>query len=153
MDVVLVMFKGTERREFPLEAERTVVGRRQDCDLRIPTRDVSRQHCEVVRRANAVTVKDLGSSNGTFVNGKRIAEVQLKPGDRLRIGPVTFFVQIDGQPAEIRPEEAVTTAGVTPTSAAPADEETFDLSDADLDADDALSALDELDKDDKKRKS
>ena len=102
MKVVLVRFKGGQRRELPLEGERLVVGRRPDCDVRIPTLDVSRQHCEVRLTDDSVKVKDLGSSNGTFVNGKRVADAELNPGDRLQIGPVCFTVQIDGKPEDIQ---------------------------------------------------
>lgn len=109
----------------------------------IPTRDVSRQHCALVVKNAAVYAKDLGSANGTFVNGKRIAEAQLKPGDRLRIGPVTFVVQIDGRPADIKPENAAPTTAVTPTTKAGEDEQTFDLSEEDFDLNDLA-----VDKDD-----
>ncbi len=47
MKVVLIRFRGGQRRELPLTGERLVVGRRPDCDVRIPTLDVSRQHCEL----------------------------------------------------------------------------------------------------------
>lgn len=148
MNAVLVMFKGDERREFPLAGDRTVLGRRQDCDLRIPTRDVSRQHCELLADQKGLSVHDLGSSNGTFVNGKRIAQTALKPGDQLRIGPVTFVVQIDGKPAVIKPA-APTPADVVPTVGGPSeDEETFELSEADFDLDDAIAKLDEDEEDD-----
>ncbi len=151
MKVVLVMFKDAERRDFPVTESKTVLGRRQDCHLRIPTRDISRQHCAVLLDKNKVMAKDLGSSNGTFVNGKRIAEIELKPGDRLRLGPVTFIVQIDGKPAQIKPEDS---RPKTPAAAVPIpkikdqDEETFDLSDADFDLDDPMAALDEEDEKD-----
>lgn len=148
MDVVLVMFKGDQRREFPIADEKAVLGRRQDCHLRIPTRDVSRQHCLLVKQKDTLVAKDLGSSNGTFVNGKRIAETKLKAGDRLRVGPVTFVVQIDGQPADIKPSEQAPPAEIAPTTPAPADAETFELSEADFDMDDPISALDDITKED-----
>lgn len=147
MNVVLVMFKDNERREFPLSGEKTVIGRRQDCQLRIPTKDVSRQHCVLIIDDTSLVAKDLGSSNGTFVNGKRIAESELKPGDRLRLGPVTFVVQINGKPAEIKPEDVTLQSTAEPTAAAD-DEETFDLGEEDFDLDDPLSALEEDDDDD-----
>ena len=147
MKVVLVMFKDEERREFPLEDERTVIGRRQDCQLRIPTKDVSRQHCAVVVENEALVAKDLGSSNGTFVNGKRIAESKLKPGDRLRVGPVTFVVQVDGKPTDIKPDDAVPPSLAEPSTGKADEEETFDLSEEDFDIDD-IAALDEKSKDD-----
>jgi len=147
MDVVLVMFKGNQRREFAVGGPRTVLGRRLDCQLRIPTKDVSRQHCALLIEKDQVIAKDLGSSNGTFVNDKRIAEVVLKPGDRLRLGPVTFVVRINGEPAEIKPEDVRPTVGAGAAAALEAadDEETFDLSDADFDVDEVLSADDEDD--------
>jgi pSer/pThr/pTyr-binding forkhead associated (FHA) protein len=147
MNVVLVMFKGKERRDFPVSGEKTILGRRQDCQLRIPTRDVSRQHCALVIRNEMLIAQDLGSSNGTFVNDKRIAEVQLQPGDRLRIGPVTFVVQIDDKPADIRPQDTAPHRVVEPSLAGD-EEETIDLSEADLDLDDPLSALERKDEDD-----
>ncbi len=143
MKVVLVMFKDGQRREFPVSGDKTILGRRTDSHLRIPTRDVSRQHCALLIRKNSLVAKDLGSSNGTFVNDKRIAEITLKAGDRLRIGPVTFIVQIDGVPDNIKPKD-VGPAKATVAPAAPKakpkppveeDEETFDLSDADFDLD------------------
>ncbi len=140
MNVVLVMFRDGERREFPLLSAKTVVGRREDCHLRIPTRDVSRQHCELRLYKNGLRVKDLGSSNGTFVNGKRIAEIVLNAGDQLRVGPVTFVVQINGQPAKIEPIKDAPSTTVTPASTPPpSDEETFDLTESDFDIDDAVS--------------
>lgn len=105
MKVVFVMFKGADRRDFPLTAERTVVGRNKECGLRIPTRDVSRQHCEVTLDKVGAIVRDLGSSNGTYVNGKRVAESPLNPGDTLTIGPVSFIIQINGQPMRITPHD------------------------------------------------
>ena len=143
MNVVLVMFKDQDRRDFPLKQERTIIGRRQDCDLRIPTKDVSRQHCELLLKKNSVLAKDLGSSNGTFVNGKRIAEVELKAGDRFRVGPVTFIVQIAGKPATIKPEHAVPPSTMEPAAAAAGDEATFELSEADFDLDAAREEPDD----------
>ena len=101
MQVVLVMFRGDgERRSFSLPRQMTVVGRREDCDLRIPLHDVSRKHCRLVREEGVLRVEDLGSSNGTYHNGQRIQEAVVKPGDTVQIGPVVFVAQIDGVPAD-----------------------------------------------------
>jgi len=147
MNVVLVMFKDNKRREFPLSGDKTVIGRRQDCQLRIPTKDVSRQHCVLIIDDASLVAKDLGSSNGTIVTGQRIAESERQPGDRLRLGPVTFVVQINGKPAEIKPEDVTLQSTAEPTAAAD-DEETFDLNEEDFDLDDPLSALEDDDDDD-----
>jgi len=101
MQVVLVMFKGDgERRSFSVARDVTVIGRREDCDLRIPLGEVSRKHCRLIKDGLNLRIEDLGSSNGTFRNGERIQEASIEPGDSIRIGSVGFVVQIDGQPPE-----------------------------------------------------
>lgn len=101
MQVVLVMFSpGGERRSFPVTREMTIIGRREDCDLRIPLGDVSRKHCRMIREADTLRIEDLGSSNGTYVNGQRIQEAILQPGDTVRVGPIAFVLQVDGLPAD-----------------------------------------------------
>jgi predicted component of type VI protein secretion system len=95
------MFRGEgERRSFSLPRDVTVMGRREDCDLRIPLGEVSRKHARLIADGEMLKVEDLGSSNGTFVNGQRIQEAQVNPGDVIQIGPVMFVVQIDGSPAD-----------------------------------------------------
>ncbi len=109
MQVVLVMFRADgERRSFSIARDVTVIGRRDDCDLRIPLGDVSRKHCRIVKEAEGVRIEDLGSSNGTYHNGQRVQEGYLSPGDQVQIGSVIFITQIDGVPAE---EEMAPVAG------------------------------------------
>ncbi len=104
MDAKLVMFKSNgQRRDFPVSGPVTVIGRAEDCDLRVPLLSVSRRQCELRVAGSVLKAKDLASSNGTYVNNKRINEVVLKAGDRLVIGPIVFTVQIDGEPEEILP--------------------------------------------------
>lgn len=153
MKVVLVMFKDGERREFPVASQKTIVGRRQDCGLRIPTQDVSRQHCELLLSSDGLTARDLGSSNGTYVNDTRVAEAKLKAGDRLAIGPVVFVVQIDGKPASISPADAARPKGMPAKPAAPAfneddTEELLELDDSDFELDDVMAELDAMKDDD-----
>jgi predicted component of type VI protein secretion system len=102
MQAVLVMFRSDgERRSFSIVRDMTVIGRREDCDLRIPLGDVSRKHCRVVRDEESLRLEDLGSSNGTYHNGQRVQkEVALSAGDSIQVGPVTFVLQIDGVPAD-----------------------------------------------------
>ncbi len=104
MDAKLVMFKANgNRKDFSVKDGLTVIGRGEDCDLRVPIMSVSRRHCELTNEGQAVKVKDLGSSNGTYVNNQRVNEAELSAGDRLVIGPIVFTVQINGQPEEIKP--------------------------------------------------
>lgn len=115
MQAVLVMFRSDgERRSFSLARDITVIGRREDCDLRIPLGEISRKHCRLVRDGDSLRLEDLGSSNGTYHNGQRVQEATLGPGDSVQVGPVIFVLQIDGVPAD---EE------MTPVVAAPADVE------------------------------
>ena len=55
----------------------TSIGRHDDCLIRIKSSQVSRRHCEVFEVADNLTIRDLGSSNGTFVNGKKVAGQQV----------------------------------------------------------------------------
>ncbi len=106
MDVNLVLFKHNgDHKTFSLPDNVTVIGRRHDCDLRIPLLSVSRRHCQLSCNKDTLKIRDLGSRNGTYVNGKRIDEATVQPGDYLRIGPLTFLLQINGQPEKISPPD------------------------------------------------
>jgi pSer/pThr/pTyr-binding forkhead associated (FHA) protein len=78
----------------------TVIGRREDCDLRIPLGEISRKHCRIIMDGQTLRVEDLGSSNGTYVNGQRVQEATVAPGDTIQVGSLAFVVQIDGAPAD-----------------------------------------------------
>jgi len=121
-----------ERRSFSIVRDMTVVGRREDCDLRIPLGEVSRKHCRIIKDADAIRLEDLGSSNGTFHNGERVREATLAAGDTVQIGPVTFMVQIDGVPADDEMQPATTDGAAA--SAAP------NLDDDFLNSNDSASA-------------
>ena len=76
----------------------TTVGRQDDCQLRIKSSQVSRRHCELFEKKGILLVKDLGSSNGTFVNGKKVQDQRvLEPGDELTIGGILLKVAKIGQ--------------------------------------------------------
>jgi pSer/pThr/pTyr-binding forkhead associated (FHA) protein len=98
---LLLLKKDGSVKPFNLPSAVTTIGRRQDCDLCLPISVASRKHCEINMDQGRLMVHDLSSKNGTFVNGQKIEEVRLKPGDQLRIGPVTFVIQIDGNPADV----------------------------------------------------
>ncbi len=85
-----------ETEEFGL-AEPVIIGRAEDCNLRLANRFVSRHHCELLidGREHVVRVRDLGSQNGTFVNdGPVTNDCELKDGDKLVVGCVPFEVHI-----------------------------------------------------------
>jgi predicted component of type VI protein secretion system len=123
MQAVLVMFRSDgERRSFSITRDVTVIGRREDCDLRIPLHDVSRKHARLVREGDQLRIEDLGSSNGTHLNGQRIErDAVLQAGDSVQVGPVVFVVQVDGMPADedlhpITAESAATAAMLAPSA-------------------------------------
>ncbi|MFH1716861.1 MAG: FHA domain-containing protein [Planctomycetota bacterium] len=126
MDVNLILFKKDgSQRTFSLRSDVTSIGRSHDCDLRVPLRVVSRKHCELSQNAEALKVRDLNSRFGTFVNGKRISEAAVRAGDYIRIGPLTFLLQIDGEPKKTVPPvqaKPAPAAKKPPTPKAPADE-------------------------------
>jgi pSer/pThr/pTyr-binding forkhead associated (FHA) protein len=95
MDVTLVIEKGTAKKQtLRLRNPDTIIGRQKGCDLRIPSAIVSRRHCLLRFRDDCLTVEDLDSSNGTFLNGERVSGKEVvRPGDRLEIGPLVLLVQ------------------------------------------------------------
>ena len=104
MKVSLVMLKDNGAvKDFPIALGQTVIGRREDCDLRIPLKEISRKHALLLVGDKIVSIRDLGSANGTYINNQRVSEHKLAPGDHIVVGPVVFTIQIDGKPSEIRP--------------------------------------------------
>jgi pSer/pThr/pTyr-binding forkhead associated (FHA) protein len=93
-----------ETQRVPLSKDRTVIGRQDGCQLRIPIAGVSRTHCEITVSSGSIVVKDLGSSNGTFVNQEKITQQPLAAGDLLSVGGQVFLVQVNGEPEEIDAE-------------------------------------------------
>src|SRR5690348_8883612 len=109
----------------------TSLGRHDDCLIRIKSSQVSRRHCEIIDTDGRLMLRDLGSSNGTFVNGKRVLGQQaLKVGDELTIGSVTLRVATLGQPvAAAHPQPADAKPGDTAVVEAVAvgDDEEFEI--------------------------
>src|SRR5262249_23335074 len=83
-------------RRYPLDAVATIIGRQPDAGVYLESLAVSRQHARVVHERGIYFVEDVGSSNGTYVNGHRIASrVQLTDSDTLQIGPYELSLMID----------------------------------------------------------
>ncbi len=107
MNVDLVLFKKNgSHKTFALQNNITVMGRRHDCDLCIPLKAVSRRHCQLYSNDDKLRIRDLGSRNGTYLNGKRVDDAMVKAGDYLKVGPLTFLLRIDNEPQEIVPPGA-----------------------------------------------
>lgn len=97
MEAKLHLIKGNPKgKQVEIPSGTLTVGRAEDSDLIIASTRVSRHHCEIVNDDGRLAIRDKGSGNGTFVNGAKIQEETLEAGDEVRIGPLTFVVEIDG---------------------------------------------------------
>ncbi len=85
----------SEGRRVALGAGTICIGRSPENDIVLDDRRVSRRHAEVRLRLGRHTLYDLGSTNGTFVNGKRVSEVALSEGDRITLGAATLVYRLD----------------------------------------------------------
>jgi len=81
---------GKNSRTWPLSKETVVIGRMDGCDVVLADRGVSRRHAEIRREGDEWVVVDLGSLNGTEVNGHRVNRHRLQPGDRVLVGDTTL---------------------------------------------------------------
>jgi hypothetical protein len=86
---------GPRESAYVLRRPVTVIGRGEDADLRIADPGASRRHAELRRENDRVVLADLGSTNGTLVNGNAVGVVALRPGDEITIGE-TVLVYADG---------------------------------------------------------
>ncbi len=118
MNYVLQVVRGrSEANTIKLMDGINSVGRHDDCLIRIRSSQVSRRHCELFEDDTKLMVRDLGSANGTFVNGKRVLGQQiLKSGDVLTIGGVTLRVDQAGTAS--RPEAAARGPAAKPSDTA-----------------------------------
>jgi pSer/pThr/pTyr-binding forkhead associated (FHA) protein len=83
----------------------TLVGRKEDCDLRLDHKSVSKLHCVIVKTDGLLLLRDLGSTNGTRVNGTRIRRAALLPNDQLSIANYSFKIHLGGEEPPPSPEE------------------------------------------------
>jgi hypothetical protein len=104
MAKLVVLTQSMAGRSCDLASERTTIGRVEENNFQISEPSVSSRHCEILLRGNDVVVKDLGSTNGTFINGERITEEGvLKPGQTLRLGNVELKLDAPGAPGAPAP--------------------------------------------------
>ena len=99
MAKLVILTQGLTGRAHELNVDRTTIGRVEDNMFQIAEASVSSHHCEVHLRGNEILIRDLNSTNGTFINGEKIAESVLKPGQTLRLGNVELKLDAPGMPA------------------------------------------------------
>jgi pSer/pThr/pTyr-binding forkhead associated (FHA) protein len=90
---IIINTGGNKRRTLRLDPGDTLVGRHEDCRLRIPSGEVSRRHCVLRVKNDRLIVLDLDSANGTLLNGHFIeGKEEAVPGDEIQVGPITMVV-------------------------------------------------------------
>jgi len=105
MAKLVILNQGMTGRTFELNVERNTVGRVEDNTFQIADASVSSHHAEILLRGSDIVVKDLNSTNGTFLNNEKISEAVLKPGQTLRFGQVELKID-DGKPVAAAPAPA-----------------------------------------------
>jgi len=93
MPKLVLLSEGLTGRTYELKNGTTTVGRVSDNAFEIAEASVSSHHAEITLRGNDVVIKDLGSTNGTFINGEKIEEGVLKPGQILRLGMIEMRLE------------------------------------------------------------
>ncbi len=88
MPRLVLLTEGFTGRSFELKSERSTVGRLEDNTFQIPAPSVSSHHCELIVSDDTLTIKDLDSTNGSYVNGEQISEATIKLGEIVRFGAI-----------------------------------------------------------------
>jgi hypothetical protein len=101
---LVVLSPGMTGRVHELQADKITVGRVEDNAFQIAEPSVSSHHCELLVQGTEVLVRDLNSTNGTYISGQKVTEMALKPGQILRLGQVEMRLesQVAGAPAKVQ---------------------------------------------------
>ena len=100
MAKLVILSEGMTGRSHELTVDKTTIGRVEDNTFPIAEASISSHHCEVLLRGSDVVVHDLNSTNGTFINGEKVAtEAVLKPGQTLRLGQIELRLESGAPPA------------------------------------------------------
>ena len=117
MAKLVLLSAGLTGQVHELKVDKTTVGRVEDNTFQIPEPSVSSHHCEILLRGTDVVVHDLNSTNGTFINGEKVTESVLKPGQTLRLGQIEMRLEAEGAPGAA---PATASASAPGSTAAPA---------------------------------
>ena len=95
MAKLVVLSAGMTGRTHELKADKTTIGRVEDNAFQIAEPSVSSHHCEVLLRGGEVVVRDLNSTNGTYINGEKVTESVIKTNQVLRVGQIELRLETD----------------------------------------------------------
>ncbi|MFF2487034.1 FhaA domain-containing protein [Microbacterium sp. NPDC058062] len=96
-----------EGRRIPLTKSRTVIGRGSDADITVADSGTSRKHVEILWDGERAMVRDLGSTNGTMLDGRKVTEAALPPDATVRIGRTDIVFRVVAQASAPRPAASV----------------------------------------------
>ena len=99
MAKLVLLSAGMTGRIHELKVDKTTVGRVEDNTFQIAEPSVSSHHCEIMLRGNDVVVHDLNSTNGTYINGEKVTESVIKPGQVLRLGQIEMRYETESSGA------------------------------------------------------
>ncbi|MFW6171038.1 MAG: FHA domain-containing protein [Planctomycetota bacterium] len=125
MRVKLRVLKGAQAgREVVVSVSKFLIGRGEECHLRPRSDAISRRHCIILAKDGQVVVQDLGSKNGSYVNGQRVeGEQVVRAGDEFQVGPLQFEIVIEqALGGAKRPAAQDVKEVASRTAASPADE-------------------------------
>src|SRR5437016_6370426 len=106
MAKLVLLSPGMTGRIHDLKVDKTTIGRVEDNTFQIAEPSVSSHHCEVLLRGSEVVVRDLNSTNGTFINGEKVTETVIKPGQVLRLGQIEIRLETEASGAASAPPPA-----------------------------------------------
>jgi pSer/pThr/pTyr-binding forkhead associated (FHA) protein len=95
MAKLVLLSAGMTGRTHELKVDKTTIGRLEDNTFQIAEPSVSSHHCEVLLRGKDVVVRDLDSTNGTYLSGQRVTEATIKPGQILRLGQIEMRLETE----------------------------------------------------------
>ena len=122
MAKLVVLSAGMTGRTHELTVDNpTTIGRVEDNTFQIAEASVSSHHCEVLVRGSDIVIKDLNSTNGTFINGEKVSgEAVLKPGQTLRLGQVETRLETEGMAAPAPAPASASAPAAASSAPAPA---------------------------------
>lgn len=91
----ILVLTNEEETVFELEKDTVLIGRKADCDIILDDKQVSKHHARILKDATHYTIEDLGSMNGTCINGQRVKRALLKDGDRIKLAETILVYHKD----------------------------------------------------------
>jgi len=96
---IILKFNSTVIKELKIDQDEVIIGRDSGNDVQIDNVAVSREHAKIIRDQNYYFIEDLNSTNGTFINGKKINKKFLKENDEISIGKHSLQIIFEDRPA------------------------------------------------------